>query len=83
LSRGKTQHPTAMAHLLRCHLTLRQKIAAQAVGDLACIRAVVLFLGCRDGAQYQRMGHLTAAACGTRWSQIQPLNMATFVEAKS
>src|SRR5205823_10816415 len=41
-----------------CHVAFRQEVAAQAVGDLAGIDAIVLLLGRSDGAQHQRMRYL-------------------------
>src|SRR5437016_7409278 len=40
------------------HVAFRQEVAAQAVGDLAGIDAIVLLLGRSDGAQHQRMRYL-------------------------
>ena len=41
-----------------CHVAFRQKVAAQAVGDLSGIDPIVLLLSRSDGAQHQRMRHL-------------------------
>src|SRR2546425_8780083 len=41
-----------------CHVAFRQEVAAQAVGDLAGIDAIVLLLGRCDGAQHQGMRYL-------------------------
>jgi hypothetical protein len=53
-----TQGASSLPDLHRCHIALRQEVAAQAVGDLACIDAIVLLL--RDGnrTQHQGMSHL-------------------------
>jgi hypothetical protein len=52
------QGSPSVPNLGRCHVAFRQEVAAQAVGDLAGINSIVLFLGRGDGAQHQWMSYL-------------------------
>ena len=52
------QGASALPDLHRCHVALRQEVTAQAVGDPACIDAIVLLLRHGNGTQHQRMSHL-------------------------
>src|SRR5437867_8414598 len=52
------QGSASVANRGGCHVAFRQEVAAQAVGDLAGIDAIVLLLGRSDGAQHQRMRYL-------------------------
>lgn len=52
-----SQRSSPPSYLRGCHVAFRQEVAAQAVGDLARIDAVVLLRGC-NGSQHQRVCHL-------------------------
>ena len=58
------QDPPPVPNLGRCHVALRQEIAAQAVGDLAGVDPVVLPLRCGNRSQHQRMGYLHGFGMG-------------------
>jgi hypothetical protein len=45
----------SVSSLGRCHVALRQEIAAQAVGDLAGVNAIIFLLGGCDRSQHQRV----------------------------
>ena len=46
------QGAPALPDLHRCHVALRQEVTAQAVGDPACIDAIVLLLRHGNGTQH-------------------------------
>ena len=52
------KYTAPVSNLGRSHMALGKKVAAQAVGDLACINLVVLLLGRSDRPQHQRMRDL-------------------------
>jgi hypothetical protein len=51
------QSSPSVPNLSRSHVALRQEITAQAIGDLARVNAIVLFLGGCDCSQHQRVCH--------------------------
>jgi len=51
-------YPTQFLLAFILHVALRQKIAAQAIANLARINAIVLLFRRRDGWQHQRMRYL-------------------------
>ena len=48
----------SVPNLSRSHVALRQEITAQAIGDLARVDAIVLFLGGCDCSQHQWVCHV-------------------------
>ena len=59
-----TEDLAPVADLGRCHVALGKEIAAQAVGDLAGIDAIVLPLGSGNRTKHQRMRHLHLRSMG-------------------
>src|SRR5271165_902411 len=59
-----SQGAASIPNLGRCHVAFRQKVTAQAVGNLAGINPIILLFRRGDGAQHQRMRHLYLGRVG-------------------